>query len=621
MTDPAEPSTTPGGAIVTLFVGGFAVADFVAPPMLRNADSAGFAGLVAGGVAGQLALLTIWSVFGPQRWIRRIPATLGVAALLSAFLALGTAVAAERPSRLFWEDLARIALFTPLVFLSAQLLLWIPRYVGGWRIVRAEAETDVEASESRQFHLRDLLGAMGMLAVAFSLASWGFLGEGDFLETWMPLLIGCLLCAAWNASSALPFLWACFVARRLWSGATVIAVYVLVMSALVLGLISTMEGRSPPAEAIFAVLMFHVGIAGVILGVLYVFRRSGYVLRRTAGRWPTTPPLSGPTDSEPTEPSPPSESFRPAISIRAHWPRLGGFPLPGHVVDRPRNRPRTRAAGAIVGLLGAFAAFNLFFQVMVYPHSPTVWALVAAGLLWGVVAGQFGLLAIWACLGPRRALFQLPITMLIMLGLSGALVLGMLMAEGWDSSTRDLAKGILFAPLLFFAAQSPLWVLRIVGGHRIVLRGEGPPSVESRQLRLRHLLVATALVALALGLARYGMPAPARGTGPDPALVLTAACLFCGLGSAFWTLPCLWAAMVARNTALSTIALAVYVALMSVVVLGIISAASSGSLQTEDAVFLFVFPGVLAAVMVGVLRIMRFCGYALLGALRKELPG
>jgi hypothetical protein len=619
VTDPAEPSTIPGGAIITLFVGGFVVADFVAPPMLRNADSAGFAGLIGGGVAGQLGLLAIWAVFGPQRWTRRFPAALGVAVLLTAALLLGMAAAGWHSATL-WAESVLALLFLPLVFLSAQLLLWIPRYVGGWRIVRAETETKVEATGSRQFHLRDVLGTTGLFAVAFSLASWGFLGEGDFLETWMPLLIGCLLCAVWNVFSALPCLWACFVARRLWTRAMVIAVCVLVMSAAVLALISTMEGRSPPAEAVFAVLMFHGGVAGVILGVLCVFRRSGYVLRRTAGRWRTTPPLSGPTDSEPTEPSPPSESFRPATLTRAHWPRVGGFALPTQVADRPRNRSGTGAAGAVLGLLAAFAAFNLFFEVMVYPHSPTVWALVLPGLLWGAVAGQLGLLAIWACLGPRRALVQLPVTMLIMLGLYGALVLGMLMAEGWDSPVRDLARG-LFAPLMFFSAQSPLWVLRIVGGHRIVLRGEGPPSVESRQLRLRHLLVATALVALALGLARYGMPGPARETGPDPALVLIVACLFCALWSAFSTLPCLWAAMVARNTVLSTIAVGVYAAVMSVAVVGIIFVASSGSLPTEDAVFLFVFHGVLAAVMLGVLRIMRFCGYALLGARREERPG
>lgn len=310
MTGPEKPPPVPGCTIVGLLVGGFAVADFVLPAIAEEVGSPGFAGLVAGGVAGQFGLLSIWAVFGPQRWTRRLPAALGAAVLLFAALFLGMVVAeGNRPSQ--WEEFVLALLFLPLVFLSAQLLLWIPRYVGGWRIVRAEAETNVRATGSRQFDLRDLLGAMVVLAVSLGLASCGFAGERDLGATWAPLLLGCLVCAAWSAFSTLPCLWACFVARAPGAAAIVIAVYVLVMTAVVLAIGSALGGSGPPGEAVVGVLMFHGGLAGVILGVLCVFRGSGYVLRRAADRRQATPPGIGASDARPTCPFAPSEPHEP----------------------------------------------------------------------------------------------------------------------------------------------------------------------------------------------------------------------------------------------------------------------------------------------------------------------
>jgi len=254
---------------------------------------------------------------------------------------------------------------------------------------------------------------------------------------------------------------------------------------------------------------------------------------------------------------------------------------------------------------------------MLDARQPTVWALAGAGLLWGSVAAELGLLAIWASLGPRKALIQLPATMLAMLGLYGAFLLGLLRMEGGSGPVRDMGRGVLFLPLLFLAVQSPLWAFRIFGGHRIALRTdrEQPCPIESRQVGLRHLLAATALVAVALSLARTGIPKPTRAaSGPDPAFALLVACLLCAAWSALSVLPCVWAAYVARGRGLAAVAIAVYVTGMALIVWLILQMASSTGPPFEFGVFLLVFHGTLAAVTLGTLHLLRACGYILLRA-------
>ena len=279
--------------------------------------------------------------------------------------------------------------------------------------------------------------------------------------------------------------------------------------------------------------------------------------------------------------------------------------------------PRSRASGLIVALLAMAAGANLLLPPMLDVSQPLVWAAAAGGLMWGLPFAELGLLAIWASLGPRKALVQLPATMLVLFGLYAAFLLGLLRMEGWSQPVRDMGRGVLFLPLLFLAVQSPLWVFRILGGHRIALRTdrEQPSPIGSRQVGLRHLLAATAVVAVALSLARVGIPKPTRAaSGPDPAFALLAACLLCGAWSALSILPCVWAAYVARGRGLATVAIAAYMTGMTIVVWGILQVASSTIPPSEFAVFLFVFHGTLAAVTLGTLHLLRACGYVLLRA-------
>jgi len=309
VTGPVRISPFQYAYLLGLTVTAFAAADFVVPLIVWASRSEVLAALCFGTVAGQLGVLVIWAVLGPQRWFLRLPAMLAFALLVIASVVLGATVAEGHtpPS----DDVALAFLFAPLVFLAAQLPLWIRRIAGGWRIVRADAETGDPATGARQFRLQDALAATGVLAVALSLASSGLAHGGDMDDQWMPFLLLCVMCTVWSAFSTLPCLWACFVARGKLRSTVVMAGYVVVMTAIVVAVASAFDRSAPPGEAVVAFFLFHAALVGVMLGVLHVLRVLGYVLHRTARKGSTTPLGDRPPDADPGEPASPFEPDGP----------------------------------------------------------------------------------------------------------------------------------------------------------------------------------------------------------------------------------------------------------------------------------------------------------------------
>jgi len=282
------PSENP--AIVGLLVMAAVFVDFFGMLVVIASKSVALAMLFTGAAAAQLGLIAIWAVLGPHRWFIRLPATLAVTALLYAALAMGMVADGEA-----WSDVGRTLLFLPMVFLAVQLPIWTGRFLGGWRIVRGDADPELVASGSRQFQLQDLLGATVVLAVALGLASVGVAGEGDVGETWIPLFLFCLVGAVWSAFSTLPCLCACFVARDKGRSTAVMAAYVFGMTLVVAVVIGVFAGGGPPAELVVVFFLFHAALVGVMLGVLHLLRVSGYVLHRAGRKEPTAPPPETPS--------------------------------------------------------------------------------------------------------------------------------------------------------------------------------------------------------------------------------------------------------------------------------------------------------------------------------------
>jgi len=298
-----------------------------------------------------------------------------------------------------------------------------------------------------------------------------------------------------------------------------------------------------------------------------------------------------------------------AETVWAWYPQRGEGSTVNHRQD-PRQRGNP---GAIVLLVGVCALVDFLtpsvFEASRSPEAPMVFT--------GALAGQFGLLAVWAVLGPQRLSVRWPLSLLVAVLLCCALLLGVTMIDGAGGELGETAMGMLTLPMIFLAVQVPLWILRIVTGWCIVAGGRedcSPPS-EPRQFQLQHMLGATTAVAVALGLASVGLryfENPTRRTDPSMWLGLMFACLMCGVWSAFSTLPCFWAAFVARNKMASAAMIAVYAVLMSLLVLAVMSAIYGSAPPGEVVGGFILFHGSLAFVLLGSLHLARLCGYVLL---------
>ena len=266
-----------------------------------------------------------------------------------------------------------------------------------------------------------------------------------------------------------------------------------------------------------------------------------------------------------------------------------------------------------------FAMMDFFIPSMIYgPRSEVVEMFFA-----GLVVGQFGLLSIWAVLAPQPVLVRWPVMLLTAMGLLLILLLGAIAIEG--VRTDDGAFLLLFCwlPLIFLAAQSPLWVLRLVTGCRLVeaTAEDQRPSEESRQFDLRHMFAVTALIAILLTVARmsfYLTPDSYRVTETEMWLPLLMICAVCAAWSAFATIPCLGAVFVARNPTAGLIGVIVYVSVMTIlIVVGMSWLMPGPGASAVFEVILGINVG-LAVVLLCSLHLLRAAGFRLLWVRRKS---
>jgi hypothetical protein len=273
VNDTDSPLETPQRFPLAALLIGFAVLDFLAIPMVELSGWKSLKGLPVGLVGGQLGLLAIWAVLGPQRWIVRLPLTFALALLLLLLLVSGMIFTEEAD---FVAGATRAVLVAPLVLLAVQSPLWILRMTLGCRILHAATETDMSSKLSRQFGLSHLLGAMAVIAIALGLASVGMQDRA----TWAGMPVNCLLLATWSALSTLPCLWAALVARNKRFSTSAIVAYVLVATLLVLLVPSALGGRAPPLGVGLTVLLICATPVGLMLALLRLARTRGFVLVR-----------------------------------------------------------------------------------------------------------------------------------------------------------------------------------------------------------------------------------------------------------------------------------------------------------------------------------------------------
>ncbi len=164
-------------------------------------------------------------------------------------------------------------------------------------------------------------------------------------------------------------------------------------------------------------------------------------------------------------------------------------PLPA--ARRPRQSPTRRVTAAVVcGFLlldlgGCDSAGN----------DPS------RALLCGALIAEASLIAFWAVFGPGNLVVRLPSALLLAMATWYAVVVGEWLSALRGSIPRSLATDVGAGILLIVAvAHVPFWVAKRVFRWQLV-QGADDPSPSPRgpwQFRLRHLLLATFLVAVAL---------------------------------------------------------------------------------------------------------------------------
>ena len=236
----------------------------------------------------------------------------------------------------------------------------------------------------------------------------------------------------------------------------------------------------------------------------------------------------------------------------------------------------------------------------------------------GVLAGQFGLIAIWAVLGPWRLYAQWLAAMLVWLGLLLVYAMGAAIVEGDSFATwNEFLEVILGYSAALVAAQVPLWCIRLLRGWRLVFRGAdaGRTAIESRQLQIRDILIAMTILAATLGTMSF---VAKQGKGRFHADYLMEVVMVCGFAVVWSTLVlpiCLWACFAARSLVVRILALIGYVTTLAIIALGVVAALAIKGVYINpndlSLSFILVTHTALLATLFSGLGLARACGYVL----------
>ena len=132
--------------------------------------------LVCGALIAEASLIAFWAVFGPGNLVVRLPAAFLAAMTMCYVLVLGNS------SVVFSVCRADIALCGSLLAVAAiaQTPFWIAKRVFRWRLIQGADDPGQPPSGPWQFHIRHLLIATFLVAVALSPLRW-LLGRGSMV--------------------------------------------------------------------------------------------------------------------------------------------------------------------------------------------------------------------------------------------------------------------------------------------------------------------------------------------------------------------------------------------------------------------------------------------------------
>jgi hypothetical protein len=286
------------------------VPDLLLAPMLAE-ESLLWVAVATGLVCGQVALCSLWGVLGTGPVTHRWLIILLVPTAVYCLMAAGDLLMQMTRGWFLFElgvvvcSLLGGLMILPLAVLVAQLPLWIVRTLTGWRIIGG-GQYDPCVWTPRQFSLRQVLALTTGSAVALGLASEGLhlIGVSGkvYTSTWAVVIGIPLLYGAGSLLWTIPCLWAVFLAPSKGVAMMVLICCESAKSIVMLSVFVLAGGSSVRApdfvEAVIAAILFQGTLVGLLLGGLYVLRRSEYVLLRTRrSRSPWQPAADPATDA------------------------------------------------------------------------------------------------------------------------------------------------------------------------------------------------------------------------------------------------------------------------------------------------------------------------------------
>ena len=214
--------------------------------------------------------------------------------------------------------------------------------------------------------------------------------------------------------------------------------------------------------------------------------------------------------------------------------------------------PRSGATWLFLGSVAFFAAANgMVFPMMLAVQPDQVLGLYFLAFWYAAFGAQMALHAVWCVFVPLHWIKRFLVGATSALALYGVLVgafafsLDFLDEEEW----LILVIGLLCLPLLLLAAQAPLWIMRIWFRWRIVHRDDGS-STTFQSLRIRDLMIATAVIAMALTAVQISQSIDASSSDGSIVAVAVAALVVMAI-SAITVLPSVLATLRSRRLLLA----------------------------------------------------------------------
>ncbi len=260
-----------------------ALFNFVSFPLVRGAarEDSGWVivAVATGALAAELALATIWLVWGSGSFLRRLVVHWSVGFGLYCAWAFGFALAFSNEMAVgeVPKAWATVLCSLPIVSLAAQLPLWPLRTHFGWRIDVPRSDSALAPPQS--LSIRDIILATAVTSISLAalrlMPQWG---QGAVSAGYWAAWAIAVLCIV--GVSALVLLPAIFLVFRLsdLSAATAALCGYGVAAWLITILIGSALGGSPPAEAVFAIAFCYASFTATLAMPLLIARSRGYEL-------------------------------------------------------------------------------------------------------------------------------------------------------------------------------------------------------------------------------------------------------------------------------------------------------------------------------------------------------